>query len=170
MKITFTLNGEQVVFEGSADVSLLSVLRHRLVGSGSKSKYLSAKRGCDCGKCGSCTVQVNGLSVPSCMIPVALVDGKRIMTLEYFSKHRMYQSIVEGFKKADIELCGFCDAGKVFAAKDYIDGRAGSTREELLNYIDHLPSCCTDRDSLATGILCAAEIWKQKSAELRKQG
>lgn len=186
MKINFNLNGEDVTVDEDASTPLIVVLRRKVPGLSGNTKFLSVKRGCSCGQCGSCTVQLNGESVPSCILPVVLANGAKILTLEGIKKTPVYQNIISGFKKADIKLCGFCDSGKIFAAKDIIDGKdspfrtksvvhnektvalgVGSSiieedsipsRQSVLEYINHLPPCCTDRETLATGILCAYEI------------
>lgn len=164
MRIDFMLNGERVWVESQPEVSLLTVLRHKGIEGSSRSKFLSTKRGCDKGICGSCTVQLNGKSVPSCLLPIALVSGMRVITLEAFSKTKMYQCILEGFDKVDIHLCGFCNAGKIFAAKDIIEKEKDIPRNEVIEYVGQLPCCCTDRETLATGILCASEIYKKTKA------
>lgn len=161
MRFDFILNDEKVWVDAQSDVSLLTILRHKGLEGASRARFLSAKRGCDKGICGSCTVQLNGKSVPSCLIPISLVAGSKVLTLEAFSKTKMYQSILDGFDKVDIHLCGFCNAGKIFAAKDIIDKKLDVTKEEVLDYIAQLPCCCTDHETLATGILCAIEIYKK---------
>ena len=154
MKIPLTINGNKNILECRPDTSLLEVLRTQ--------GCLSVKSGCTKGYCGSCTVLLDGNPVPSCKIPVAIVRNNEIVTLEYFSKTEEYKIIMEGFKKAGIHLCGYCDAAKVFNAYEILCTRRNLTREEITNHIKHLAPCCTDSDTLTNGIIYALKIANTK--------
>ena len=154
MNIPITLNGEKILLQSPADSSLLSVLR--------KQKLFQVKRGCEKGACGSCVVLMNKLPVPSCKIPVALAMDREIVTLEYFSKSEkysdIYSDIMKGFSKAGIKLCGFCNSGKIFAAKAILESSTKPTRAMVYEQIKTLSPCCTDYDTLINGILYAFEF------------
>lgn len=155
MNIPMIINNEKVLIQSPADSSLLSVLR--------KERFLQVKRGCEQGICGSCTVLLDGKPVPSCKIPVAVAMNKEIVTLEYFSKDEMYSSIMKGFTKAGIKLCGYCNSGKIFAAKEILSAPSRPTRKKIAEYISQLSPCCTDLDSLTNGILYAFEFYAKKN-------
>lgn len=162
MKITFTLNDNEVTVDERPEASMLSILRRKVLGDASaKSKVALVKEGCKEGHCGACTILLNGKSVPSCIVPLSAVKDKAITTLDYFQKSKMYQCIVAGFQQADIHLCGYCDAGKVFAARDVLEGVVPLEREDILKYVSHLSPCCVDYESLTTGILCSYELWSK---------
>lgn len=150
MNILVTINGEKTQIQEPADVSLLSVLR--------KQKFLQLKRGCEEGNCGACTVLLDNKPVPSCRIPIALAMNKNIVTLEGFSKDDMYADIMKGFSKAGIKLCGYCNAGKIFATKEIISQKRMPSREQIADEIKHLSPCCVDYETLINGILFAFEI------------
>ena len=147
MNIPVILNGEKMQLNSSADRTLLSVLR--------ENKLLSAKRGCEKGICGSCTVLLDGKPVPSCKVPVALSMNRRIETLEYFQKTEDYSDIAKGFNRAGIKLCGFCNSGKIFAARSIILSNTKPTRDSIREEVKHLSPCCTDEDTLINGIIYA---------------
>lgn len=149
------INNEKTIVQSPADSSLLSVLR--------KERLLQVKRGCEQGMCGSCTVLMDGKPVPSCKIPVAVAMNKEIETLEYFSKNEMYTAIMKGFAKAGIKLCGYCNSGKIFAAKEILSAPLRPTRKKIAEYISQLSPCCTDLDSLTNGILYAFEFYTKKN-------
>lgn len=155
MNIPMIINNEKVLIQSPADSSLLSVLR--------KERFLQVKRGCEQGICGSCTVLLDGKPVPSCKIPVAVALNREIVTLEYFSKDEMYTAIMKGFTKAGIKLCGYCNSGKIFAAKEILSAPARPTRKKIAEYIFRLSPCCTDMDSLTNGILYAFEFYTKKN-------
>ena len=150
MNIPVTLNGEHIILEDSPDRTLLSVLR--------RIKLLSVKRGCEKGICGTCTILLDGKPVPSCKVPVALAKDRSIETLEHFQKTDEYSDIIKGFNKAGIKLCGFCNAGKIFAARTIILSNTKPTRSSIQEQVKHLSPCCTDEDTLINGIIYAFDF------------
>lgn len=162
MKITFILNDNEITVDERPESSMLSILRQKILGDvNAKTKIALVKEGCKQGHCGACTILLNGMSVPSCIVPLSAVKDKSVVTLDHFQKSKMYQCIVAGFQQADIHLCGYCDAGKVFAARDVLEGIVPLEREDILRYVSHLSPCCVDYESLTTGILCSYELWSR---------
>ncbi|MCK9168863.1 MAG: 2Fe-2S iron-sulfur cluster-binding protein [Treponema sp.] len=150
MKIPVTLNNAKIVLESEPNDRLLNVLR--------RLNLLSVKCGCSEGRCGACTVLLDGKPVPSCIIPVALSRDSTIITLEYFSKQEDYQDIINGFKKAGINMCGYCNAGKVFSAWHILNTSMKPDRRMIYEEVNHLSPCCTNTDTLINGILYAFDF------------
>jgi len=150
MKISVTLNGTKTILEANADDSLMKVLH--------KSKCASVKSGCTSGFCGACTILLNNIPVPSCKIPAGIVYNNDIVTLDYFTKTEEYSIIMNGFTKAGIKLCGYCNAGKVFAAYQILNLSKMPTRQEIMDYVKHLSPCCTDLETLVNGIIYSIEL------------
>ncbi len=150
MKIPVTLNGNKTILEANPDESLMKILQ--------KHACPSVKTGCNSGFCGACTVLLEGNPVASCKIPVGIVKGNDIVTLEYFSKTEEYLFIMEGFNKAGIKLCGYCNAGKIFAAYQILKMTKIPTRQEISEYVKHLSPCCTDLKTLVNGIIYAIQF------------
>ena len=150
MTIPLELNGEQTVLQAEPDDTLSSVLR--------KNGCRSVKIACGKGKCGSCSVLLNGMPVATCKIPAFLAVNQKIETLEHFTKSDEYNAIIKGFEKAGIRLCGFCNAGKIFAASALIRSASHPTRTAVADAVRHLAPCCTDLASLVNGILYAFEF------------
>ncbi len=155
MNIPIILNGDRIMIQASADEKLLNVLRQQ--------KCLSVKEGCTKGTCGSCTVLLNKKPVPACKIPIALVINKEIETLEYFYKSETYSDIIKGFSKAGIKLCGFCNAGKIFATAYIIGLNEKPTRDSIRENIKHLSPCCTDIDTLINGIIYSFDFYSRRT-------
>lgn len=158
MNIPVIINGERIQLQANPDDKLLDVLR--------KQNLYLVKLGCGKGTCGSCTILLNGKPVPSCKVPVALVMNQEITTLEYYSKTEQYTYIKKGFEKAGIKLCGYCNAGKVFAATSILENRKKPTRASVKEQIKHLSPCCTDIDTLINGIIYAADIQSHSKKEV----
>ena len=92
MKIPITINGEMMVLEAHPSMTLLDVLR--------REGFISAKLGCSQGRCGSCTVLMDGKAIPTCIIPFVATRDASIVTMEQFSKTKEYELIIESFEKA----------------------------------------------------------------------
>ena len=156
MVFQITLNGAQTVINAEPSEPLLFYLRRQ--------KIFSPKCGCQKGICGNCMVLLNEENVNSCKIPVGIIRGAELETLEHFKSNPVYADITAGFSQAGIHLCGYCNAGKYFTAYSLIQRKVRPEVPEIYEAIKGLSSCCTDRDSLVNGILYAiAENHKRKS-------
>lgn len=154
MKISVTLNGAKTILEAAAQESLMKVLH--------KNGCSTVKSGCDKGFCGSCTILLDDKPVASCKIPLGLVKDRNIVTLEHFSKTEEYQDIMDGFNKAGIKLCGYCNAGKIFSAYQILKLAKKPTREDIENQVQNLAPCCTDLETLVNGIIYTLRIRNRK--------
>ena len=155
MTVTFTLNGQEKEFDFLPQETLLDILR--------KNSLIMQKKGCGKGSCGCCTVLLNDKPVASCKIPAILAKGNDIVTLEYFKKSSEYADIMKGFKKAGIELCGYCNAGKIFTTYQIITSPHLYSKEEVTNQLKNLAPCCTDLDTLVNGVLYTLAYRKKNS-------
>ena len=150
MKIPVTLNGTKTILDAHADESLMKVLH--------KNGCPSVKSGCSGGFCGACTILLDDKPAASCKIPAGIVRNSDIVTLDYFVKTEVYNTIMGGFQKAGIKLCGYCTAGKVFSAYQILKMTKMPTRQEITDYVKALSPCCTDIETLVNGIIYAIQI------------
>ncbi len=160
MKIPLTLNMTKIILDEQPDELLSKVLR--------RNGCPSVKNGCMEGGCGSCTVLVNNIPAAACKIPVGLVKDMDIVTLEMFEKSELYSVIMEGFNKAGIKLCGYCNSGKIFSAYQILRSPKIPTREEIKEQMKHLSSCCTDLETLVNGVIYAMQIQARKLKRVTK--
>lgn len=154
MKVSVTLNGAKTILEAAAQESLMKVLH--------KNGCTAVKSGCDKGYCGSCTVLLDDKPVASCKIPIGLVKDRSIVTLDSFSKTEIYQDIIDGFTKAGIKLCGYCNAGKIFTAYQILQFSKMPTRADIEHEVQNLAPCCTDLETLVNGIVYTLRIRNKK--------
>lgn len=82
LTVNTTINGRRMTVEIDARTSLLDMLRERLALTG-------AKKGCDHGQCGACTVHVDGRRVASCLTLAAKIEGREVLTIEGLSNDEM---------------------------------------------------------------------------------
>jgi aerobic-type carbon monoxide dehydrogenase small subunit (CoxS/CutS family) len=105
---SFTVNGQPHTVEADEDMPLLWALRDNLALTGTK-------YGCGIGACGSCVVHVDGEPARSCVTPVALADGRAIVTIEGLSGDRGHP-VQQAWLAEDVAQCGYCQSGQIMLA------------------------------------------------------
>lgn len=114
------INGKSVKVNLEPRVTLLDAMRNRLDITG-------AKRVCDRGTCGACTVVMNGKPVYSCTVLAIDAQGADIQTIEGLGNH----PIVQAFVNNDAQQCGYCTPGFVMASKAFLDANPNPTYEDV---------------------------------------
>ena len=104
------VNGEIHEVDADPRTPLLYVLREDL-------KLNAAKFGCGLGQCGACTVLVEGEAVFSCVTPIVLLDGKRVVTVEGLGSIDNPAPIQRAFIAEQAAQCGYCIAGMMMRAQ-----------------------------------------------------
>ncbi|MGW0762149.1 (2Fe-2S)-binding protein [Streptomyces sp. NPDC002814] len=118
--ITLNINGAPHSLSVDARVTLLDAVRDHLGLTG-------AKKGCDQGACGACTVMVDGKRVVSCLALAAQYEGREITTVEGLSTDGELHPMQAAFAQHDAFQCGYCTPGQIMSAVCLIaEGRAGS--------------------------------------------
>ena len=103
-------------------VSLLDLLREHL-------QLTGAKKGCNHGECGACTVLLDGNRVNGCMVLAAAADGREVVTVEGLTTDGDLHAVQRAFIDHDAFQCGFCTPGQVISAVGCI--REGHTTDEV---------------------------------------
>jgi xanthine dehydrogenase YagT iron-sulfur-binding subunit len=117
------INGKAHKLSVEPRTTLLDLLREQLDLTGTK-------KGCDYGQCGACTVHVDGHRVNSCLTLAAMVDGKKVTTIEGLAKGDELHPMQEAFIKHDGFQCGYCTPGQIMSAVACIrEGHADSEAE-----------------------------------------
>jgi carbon-monoxide dehydrogenase small subunit len=151
MTVSFILNGEDVSVNARSYERLADTLRERF-------GLLGLKADCRRGVCGKCLVLLDGRLAPSCLLPVFRVRGHEVITIEGFTQTDEFGDINEGFREAAIELCGFCDSGKILATAALLERKARPTAKEILEEMASVPCRCTDPDAMVRAVQAAAEF------------
>jgi aerobic-type carbon monoxide dehydrogenase small subunit (CoxS/CutS family) len=103
------VNGSRRAIDADAERSLLSVLRDDLDLTGSK-------YGCGEGRCGACTVLIDGQPVHSCTTRVGAVGDRPVQTIDGLAKDGKLHPVQEAFLEADALQCGYCTSGMIMSA------------------------------------------------------
>ena len=128
LSITPVINGRRTPVSIDPRTSLLDLLRERL-------QLTGAKKGCDHGQCGACTVHVDGRRVVSCLTLAAKTDGREVATIEGLSDGDRLHPMQQAFIDHDALQCGYCTPGQIMAAVACVrEGNAGS-RETIREYM-----------------------------------
>jgi aerobic-type carbon monoxide dehydrogenase small subunit (CoxS/CutS family) len=120
------VNGKKRAVDVEAGVSLLTVLRDELDLTGSK-------YGCGEGRCGACTVLLDGQITRACVTQVGRAVGKKITTIEGLEKDGELNALQEAFIKADALQCAFCTSGMIMAASALLSKNARPSRDEIIS-------------------------------------
>jgi carbon-monoxide dehydrogenase small subunit len=127
--LTFTLNGGEVDVLVKPTDTLLDVLREKI-------NIVSAKRGCDSGDCGTCTVLLDGKPVRSCLTIAMTVAGRDVKTVESLSStDGELHALQRAFHEHGATQCGFCTPGMLMSAKALLDMNSKPTRDEVVDAI-----------------------------------
>jgi len=126
LPITLTINGvERAITLDDPRITLLDLLRERLDLTG-------AKKGCDRGQCGACTILVDGRRINSCLALVLSHDGANILTIEGVAQGEQLHPVQAAFIAHDALQCGFCTPGQIMSAIGMIrEGHAGDDAERV---------------------------------------
>ncbi len=134
--VNFTVNGQPRTVTTDADRPLLDVLREDL-------QLLGTKCGCREGRCGACTVLVNGRSLVSCLTPISKVRDTNIVTIEGLSADGRLHPVQEAFLAENAFQCGYCTPGMILAVVALLDQKPHPTDAEIQSHMEgHLCRCC----------------------------
>ena len=116
--------------------TLLTVLRDRL-------GLLGAKRGCNQGVCGACTVLVDGRPVRSCLSLAANCEGTRITTVEALESDALGRRLQSALVECGAVQCGFCTSGMLMSAYRLLSLNSSPTIEEIRDALSGNICRCT---------------------------
>ena len=122
--VTLNINGKDTPVKVEPRETLLDTLRFKLDLTG-------AKRVCDRGTCGSCTVILNSRVVYACSVLAIDAQGKKIETIESLTAGPKPHPVVPAFVEHDAQQCGYCTPGFVMAAKGFLDRNPNPTYEQV---------------------------------------
>jgi nicotinate dehydrogenase subunit A len=127
------INGKAISVAVEADTPLLYVLRDDL-------KMNGAKFGCGLGQCGACTVLVDGKPAFSCVVPVSVLEGRKITTIEGLGTIDKPGPVQRAFIEEQAVQCGYCTAGLVMRTEALLRANRQPTEAQIRETLS--PSLC----------------------------
>jgi nicotinate dehydrogenase subunit A len=125
MKMTLNVNGKPVAINADdPQMPLLYTLRDDLGLHG-------PRFGCGLGQCGACTVLVDGKAMRSCVMPVATVTGKKIVTLEGLGGPGQLHPLQKAFIDEQAVQCGYCINGMIMQAAALLQTNKKPTEQDI---------------------------------------
>jgi aerobic-type carbon monoxide dehydrogenase small subunit (CoxS/CutS family) len=118
------VNGTKRRVKADPERSLLSILRDDLDLTGSK-------YGCGEGRCGACTVLIDGKATRSCVTPLGDCEGKQITTIEGLEHDGHLHPLQEAFLEAGAMQCGYCTAGMIMSGVALLAKNPGATVADI---------------------------------------
>ena len=151
MTVELTINGEIREFAIDPRKSLLDVLRDdcRLTG---------AKSVCREGFCGACIVHIDGEPVPSCLRPVGLLQGCKIVTIEGLAPFEAPNAVQQAFLDHDVVQCGMCFPGMVMTLTTFLETNPAPTRDEIKTALVGNVCRCTGYERIIDAVMSIRDI------------
>ena len=151
-QLELTVNGARHRLAIDTRTTLLDLLRERLGLTG-------AKKGCDHGQCGACTVLLDGRRVNACLVLAVAVVGSTVVTVEGLAENGGLSPLQQAFVERDAFQCGYCTPGQLCSAVGMLDEVARGW-----------PSAVTPGLGAPARPLAAAEVRERMSGNLCRCG
>lgn len=121
--LEFKVNGQSQSVDVDPTTPLLWVLRDDLGLTGTKF-------GCGMAQCGACTVHMDGMPMRSCSLPVSVVAGKQITTIEGLQS-KAAQAVQKAWVDLDVVQCGYCQSGQIMSAVALLESKPKPSDEDI---------------------------------------
>jgi aerobic-type carbon monoxide dehydrogenase small subunit (CoxS/CutS family) len=148
------VNGRRRRIDADAERPLLSVLRDDLDLTGSK-------YGCGEGRCGACTVLMDGRPTRSCVTAVSAAVGRQVRTIDGLAQGDRLHPLQEAFLRADALQCGYCTPGMIMSALALLTQEPRPSREEIVRFMGGNICRCGTYARIVTAIQDAARTLQQ---------
>ena len=122
--VTLNVNGKKLSAQLEPRVTLLDALREQFDLTG-------AKRVCDRGACGACTVLLDGKPVYGCSVLAIDAQGAKITTIEALTQGDMLTPVMQAFVEHDAQQCGFCTPGFVVATTHFLQQHPKPSADDI---------------------------------------
>ncbi len=148
------INGKTVRVNADRDRPLLGVLRDDLGLTGSK-------YGCGEGRCGACTVLIDGAPARSCITKLGAVAAREVITIEGLEKDGKLHPLQQAFLDAGAMQCAYCTSGMIVAGAALLRQNADPSRQEIVEYMDGNICRCGTYPRIIAAIRSAAHAVKE---------
>jgi isoquinoline 1-oxidoreductase subunit alpha len=154
MAFDLTVNGTVHAVDTDPQTPLLWVIRDHVGLTGTKFS-------CGIGRCGACTLHVDGRAIRSCSVPASMAIGKRIATIEGVSPDGTHP-IQMAWKEFDTPQCGYCQSGMIMSALALLEQRPNPSDADIDAQVTNACRCSTYH-RVRQAIHLAATLMKTKT-------
>ena len=148
-KFNLIVNGKDREVDARPDMPLLWVLRDKL-------KLTGTKYGCGIAQCGACTVQVDGVPVRSCVMPVQAVAGA-VTTIEGLASEGDLHPLQAAWIEHDVPQCGYCQNGQILNAAALLSYSPNPSDDEIREGMNRVLCRCMTYYRIQSAVKRAAE-------------
>ena len=148
IEISIIVNGNFHNLSVTPTYRLVDLLRNDLGLTGTKVS-------CEIGRCGACSVIMNGKLVNSCLLMAYQLNNTEIQTIEFVAQEKLHP-IQQAFLEEGALQCGYCTPGMVIALKSLLDQNVTPSEEDVLDHLCGNLCRCTGYN----GILRAIQRYK----------
>jgi aerobic carbon-monoxide dehydrogenase small subunit len=149
--VTLTVNGEPHELLIEPDRALLDVLRTDLDLRGTKTSCLE-------GRCGACTVLLDGIPANSCLVLAAAACGRPVTTIEGLARDGVPHPVQQAFVDHGAVQCGYCTPGMILSATALLDERPAPTESEIREALAGNLCRCTGYQKIVEAVMAAARV------------
>jgi xanthine dehydrogenase YagT iron-sulfur-binding subunit len=147
--VTLQVNGAAKPLTIDARTTVLDALREHI-------GLMGAKKGCDHGQCGACTVLIDGRRVVSCLTLAVAAQDQQITTIEGLAKDGQLHPMQQAFIDQDAFQCGYCTPGQIISAVACVkEGHAGND-DDIREYMSGNICRCAAYPNIVAAVKQAA--------------
>ncbi|WP_436908435.1 (2Fe-2S)-binding protein [Halosimplex marinum] len=155
--ITLTVNGTSEALTVESRTLLVHALRDEL-------GYTAPNVGCESGKCGACTVEVDGDAVKSCTVLAVQADGSDVTTAAGLADEGL-DPVQRAFHDEHGLQCGYCTPGMLATTHQLLDDNPDPSRAEIRKALKGNICRCTGYGNVVDAVETAAERLREADAE-----
>jgi len=150
------VNRTERTVDVDASASLLSVLRDNL-------NLTGTKYGCGEGRCGACSVLMDGQLTRSCVTPVGRAVNKQITTIEGLAKDGKLTPLQEAFIKADAMQCAYCTSGVILSSVGLLRSNPNPSNTDIMQSLQGNICRCGTYPRIVEAVQQAAKSLQERA-------
>lgn len=155
MQFKITVNDKEYEVDVDENTPLLWVLRDTL-------NLVGTKYGCGIEQCGACTVHINGSALRSCTLPVSVLKGAKITTIEGLSNDGSHPVQI-AWKDIDVPQCGYCQSGQMMTAAAFIATHKNPSQNEIRQAMKGNICRCATYKRIEEAVHVAAKLTQENA-------
>lgn len=157
MELELRINGVVESLDIAPNESLLTLLRQQ--------GYHSVKHGCETGECGACTVLVDGIPRPSCVMLAAQAGGCTLTTVEHLGNARQLHPLQNAFVEVGAVQCGFCTPGMLLTAHALLQHNPQPDERTIRDALSGNLCRCTGYEKPVQAVLRASALMRGEAVK-----